>query len=349
MNISVCLIVKDEESNIVRVLRSIPERYEVIVLDTGSLDRTPVIAAAMGAKVYHYRWNNNFSDARNQSIQYATQPHVLILDADEVLPPSAEKLIDEYLIRFSDFPAAVIIHNFQDQESTNHRMVRLFPNNSRFHYKGMVHEQLHDNDKLASFKMSEIRIDHYGYEKDEYASKGKFERYIRLYRMQLEAEPSGYMYYQLGKLYYSNQQFGEAYNAFQRAIEFEEYQRPYFPPMLVQFGYSLKELGFVKEAIEIINPFQEEYPDFPDLPFLLGTLSMEKGDLEEMKNYFEKALLIGETNDYSTSRGSGSYKAAHNLGVYYEVMGKANVAVKYYKEAASYNYDPSLMRLKELQ
>jgi glycosyltransferase involved in cell wall biosynthesis len=80
------MIVKDEEETIARALMSVkPVVSEMIVIDTGSTDRTKDIAEKLGAKVYDFQWTDSFSDARNFSLSKATGDWILVLDADEVI------------------------------------------------------------------------------------------------------------------------------------------------------------------------------------------------------------------------------------------------------------------------
>src|SRR5471030_3198558 len=82
--VSLCMIVKDEEEYLPRCLSSINDIVdEIIIVDTGSTDKTVDIAKKFGAKVYYFKWNNNFSEARNESLKYATKDWILILDADD--------------------------------------------------------------------------------------------------------------------------------------------------------------------------------------------------------------------------------------------------------------------------
>ena len=86
VTISLCMIVKDEEALLPRCLESIQGLVEeVIVVDTGSSDRTVELASRPGAQVYHFPWVGDFSQARNFSFSKATQQYCLWMDADDVL------------------------------------------------------------------------------------------------------------------------------------------------------------------------------------------------------------------------------------------------------------------------
>ncbi len=71
--VSACLIIRNEEQYLARCLWSIlPIVHEIIVVDTGSTDRSEEIAAAFGAKISRAQWNNDFSEARNRSLEPAS-------------------------------------------------------------------------------------------------------------------------------------------------------------------------------------------------------------------------------------------------------------------------------------
>jgi glycosyltransferase involved in cell wall biosynthesis len=96
--LSVCMIVKNEERFLGQCLASVKDiADELIVIDTGSTDRTVEIAREHGAHVGHFEWCNDFAAARNASIAPATGDWILFLDADEGLSP-AEKRSLPYLM-----------------------------------------------------------------------------------------------------------------------------------------------------------------------------------------------------------------------------------------------------------
>lgn len=349
MRISVCMIVRDEEAVLSRSLASIPSTFETVVVDTGSVDRTVEIARSMGARVFHYEWQNDFAAARNESIRRATGDYILLLDADEELVEDVEQQIELFVREYPLAAASVVIHNLMNEEIHKHRMVRFFPNLPKYRFAGVVHEKLMLEGEPAPFEHSHIQIKHYGYERERYEQKSKKQRYLQLYHAHLEHNPDdGYMLYQLGKLYFSTGDYKQAVEVLLRCAQQNESDSLYFPVMLVMLGYALKNIGMSSDAEQLLSSYVPLYPTFPDLPFLMGLLAMDTGKLANIEQYFLLALQIGETDRYSSVAGTGSYKAAYNLGVFYEITGQLSKAEAYYRIAADQNYEPARLRLAML-
>lgn len=84
--ISLCMIVKNEEAHIARCLDSVAELVdEIIIVDTGSTDRTAEIVSEYTSKVYSYPWEDDFSEARNYSFSKASMDYCMWMDADDIL------------------------------------------------------------------------------------------------------------------------------------------------------------------------------------------------------------------------------------------------------------------------
>src|SRR5262249_59356508 len=108
--ISLCMIVKDEEEVLGRCIDSVgPLVDEIIVVDTGSVDETRSLALQHGASVHTFDWTEDFAEARNFSFSKAVCPYILWLDADDiVLPEEIDKLLqlkgrlekDVYYLRY---------------------------------------------------------------------------------------------------------------------------------------------------------------------------------------------------------------------------------------------------------
>lgn len=347
--ISVCMIVRDEEQSIPQALESIPQEYEKIIIDTGSTDRTVEACQEYGAQVFHTIWQDDFALARNTAIGYASGDYILMLDADEQCDAGLHQQVEQFCREYPDRAAAVQIHNRMDDGVRIHRMVRLFPNHPSFRYHGIVHEQLLFDGSTLEAIQSDIILAHDGYLNEVYRAKNKFDRYEKLYEQSLAKHPNdGYMLYQSAKLYFSQDLFEQAEAMIKKSMALQEEHRLYYPVMLVMYGYLLKNTGRSQDAEKLLLPYLELYRDFPDLPFLLGLLAMDTGQINRIATYFEQALAIGETSKYTSVAGVGSFKASYNLGVFYEISGNIAQAVRCYQAAALMDYGPSKERLKKI-
>src|SRR3989338_8280401 len=102
--ISLCMLAKNEEKYLEQCLDSVKEFVdEIIIIDTGSADKTKGIAKKFGAKIYDFKWQDDFSAARNESLKHATKDWILVLDADEVIDEEGKKKIKEAVENADDF------------------------------------------------------------------------------------------------------------------------------------------------------------------------------------------------------------------------------------------------------
>ncbi len=163
------MIVKNEENCLARCLRSVASLVdEMIVVDTGSTDKTVEIAEENGATVFTDEWRDDFSSSRNVSLDKATGDWMLVMDADEELRaediPSIRPLLEDsemkgYLIEI----VSRSINNDNPSEARIHRSVRLFRNDPRYRYEGTIHEEIDlDPNPSLSIGAAPATIYHYG-------------------------------------------------------------------------------------------------------------------------------------------------------------------------------------------
>jgi glycosyltransferase involved in cell wall biosynthesis len=221
--ISLCMIVKNEEENLRRCLDSVRDSVdEIIVVDTGSTDRTVEIAESYGARIFSHPWEGSFSKARNYSLKYATCDWILILDADEELKrEDAPKLRDITKNNEIKIVSFVINNKYKDSTQEGHaQMVRLYRNFNGVHYKGIVHNAIQYSDKCF---YSSITVIHHGYNLSDEKMDEKFIRTSTLLKKQIEADPQNpvpHMY--IGVSYMDRRMYEEAITSSKSAISLAE-------------------------------------------------------------------------------------------------------------------------------
>jgi len=192
MLLSAALIVKNEEKFLGTCLRSLKGLAdEVVVVDTGSTDRTADIAIAEGARLYHRPWTGDFSAARNEALNLARGEWILYIDADERVSGG-----DPELVRVQLRAARYIGYRVQLRPRpgfTPYWEMRLFRNHPQIRFRGIIHENIWPalNERQAQsggrIGHTELVLDHDGYEGDQGA---KHLRNQPLLEQSLAADPS---------------------------------------------------------------------------------------------------------------------------------------------------------------
>jgi glycosyltransferase involved in cell wall biosynthesis len=193
--VSLCMMVKNEERNLPRCLDSVRDLAgELILVDTGSTDRTPRIAARYGAQVIPFDFRSvNFAAARNRAIGRATGRWILMLDADETLDRASVAAI-ERLVALDDNAGYYLErhnHSSDSPSSTTDYVVRLFPNRPNHRYSGRVHETIDASILSGGGRLHRtgIRIDH-NFSSDREARSRKNHWYIEILKEEIAADPS---------------------------------------------------------------------------------------------------------------------------------------------------------------
>jgi glycosyltransferase involved in cell wall biosynthesis len=212
--ISTCLMVKDEEKNLPRLLDSVKEMGlddEVCVFDTGSADDTIKIAKSYGAKIIEVNEGEtlddyfeqtefgpkiNFSKARNQSMSAASGQWLLLLDADEKLVGSAAGL-RKFLRQLPAEYEAIALQFVDVQSKSEH--VRFPPpriyRNGKVHFVSIVHNKPVFTEPAIFFDGLEVH--HFGFDFEKYPEmkQAKYERTLGLLRKRLANDPTDYQVY----------------------------------------------------------------------------------------------------------------------------------------------------------
>lgn len=302
VRVSQCMIVKNEEAKIARALSWGKDViWERIVVDTGSTDRTVEIAESMGASVWHFPWQDDFSAAKNFALEKAKGNWIFFLDADEYPSPGDEKKILREIeiaehLGYDGISTGLANLDDEGRIGAIGAQVRLFRNSPKLRYYRRVHEQLKrtngDFPRLTD-ATEEILILHDGYQTETYAGKKKSERNRRLLERELADHPDDYeiMGY-LGDVYQTDGEQAEARRWFSRAVSKMPDTLPEYDRRSEATLASLIEiLAREKEEQELFSVYQRAVRLFPkaaDFDYLMGC-------------YMALAERWGESADYLAS------------------------------------------------
>ena len=309
--LSLCIITKNEEQYLEECLNSVKEIVdEIIIVDTGSTDKTLGIAKKFNAKIINIPWQNDFSKARNESLRYATKDWILVLDADETISKQDTKEIKE-LIKTNEYLGFMLIQRSYTNDSASIKWVsskddsyeeskpysgwvysgitRLFKNYSKIRFEYPVHETVKESIKRigGKIKTTDIPIHHYGKLKENIDEKSRL--YLEIGKEKLKQNPKAKFYYELG---------------IQSMV-------------LNKFEESIENL---KKAIELNKEWSAPY-------ISLGNIYCKQKDYQQAIDLLERALKIkpGDSNIHN------------NLGVAYEKLGNPKIALEHYKSSIKIN------------
>ncbi|MEA1961699.1 MAG: glycosyltransferase [Bacillota bacterium] len=341
-SISLCMIVKNEEKMLGNCLKSCQGLVdEIIIVDTGSQDATVEIARAYGAKIYHFPWQDDFSQARNVSLQHASKEWVLILDADEELAPETEARLKELSANTKvagwTFTILSPLSSSPDSQLIKHQNLRMFRNEKNYRFTGTVHEQIHpallqDN---AIIQHSNLPILHHGYEYNLENRKEKTLRNIRLLKKALDSNPDDTFYnYNLGISYYRLGKLDQARSHYRLALQKLDYAAAFASSVFRDYSICLTELGEYEEALEVVSRGIAYYSDYPDLYFQQGIVFFDTGILGSAKSSFLRCTRFQKIlPEYLSTEGINSYLAYQNLAEISEEEGQLEEACDYTRRA----------------
>lgn len=345
--VSVCMIAKNEDNHIEECLKRLrPCRFEVIVVDTGSVDRTVETAQKYTDKVFHFAWCDDFSAARNFSIQQASNDWVLVIDCDEYLENVNLAELEDALEANSRCVGMIVRNNpyiIQGVRSImSERIGRLF-NRKYCHYEGCIHEQVCtlDGREPQPFQIP-LTFYHEGYvTESEKRMRATRNLEMLLHDLNLKG-PSPYIYFQLGQNYISLNDMEKAAHYYKQGLELDaDPESAFVQSMAETYGYCLLDLAKYDLAMALRDKY-ELFSHRADFVYLMGMIYMKKGNYAKAIEEFRKATTLSTCS----RKGVNSYRANYNIASIYETMGNLEEARLYYKKCG--NYDPAVRKLREL-
>ena len=277
--ISLCMIVKNEEEFLEKCLSSIKDYVdELIIVDTGSTDSTIEIAKRFTDKVYFHPWENSFSKARNQALQYATGEWVFQIDGDEELMKGSGEKLKPTIRRVKDADLILIkIHSpyANGRMKSVHNFERLFRNNGKIHYEGSVHNRIVGGTKEF---YSDIELWHYGYDVDATKAEQKYLRTTTLLQKEIENDPDNPLHrHYLSASYLSRYKYLEAIDEAKKAIELlnsRNIKIELFSWTYYIISSAFCALGQYDQAKKYSLEALEKYPGHMDSYYILTIVSM---------------------------------------------------------------------------
>ncbi|WP_242040423.1 tetratricopeptide repeat protein [Anabaena subtropica] len=330
------MIVKNEAATLPKCLSSVVNVVdEMVVLDTGSSDRTPHIAREFGAKVYDFVWCNDFSIARNTALKYVTGDWVLVLDADETLTPGIVPHLknaaasEEYLL------VNLVRQEVGAEQSPYSLVSRLFRHHPDIRFERPYHALVDDSVSAILQKepqwqigyLQGVAILHAGYQKSAIAQNNKYAKAQATMEGFLATHPHDpYVCSKLGALYVETGKIDQGMELLKRGISAceEEYEILY--ELHYHLGIAYSRLKNYQQAIT----HYETAIKLPIYPILklgaynnLGSLLKASGDLNGAKKAYETALKI------DPKFATGHY----NLGMICKTLNLFTEAIACYQKA----------------
>ncbi|MBX3606939.1 MAG: glycosyltransferase family 2 protein [Piscinibacter sp.] len=344
-SIALVMIARNEARCIQRCLASArPWVDEMLVLDTGSGDATPRLAAEAGARVEHAVWQDDFAWARNRALAMTAAPWRLVLDADEWIEGGTEALA-ALRAQPPDFVGQVRVVSLiggagASLEQAPSWLPRVLP--AGVGYEGRVHEQ--PATALPRRRLGLV-VGHDGYLPAQ--QEGKRGRNEALLRRALAEQPGdAYWSYQLGKDLEIRGAYADALPHYELAHRAGEARAAWRHDLVVRLLFTLKKLARFEQAAALAEAERPRWGDSPDFHFTLGDLLLDRalarpteaGTLLPMiEASWRRAVEIGERPDLpDTVRGRGSFLAAHNLAVFHQSLGQAALAAQWRERAQAW-------------
>lgn len=313
MKLSIAMMVKNEEKNLEETLKAIDlikEKIntEIIIVDTGSADKTVEIAKRYTNKVFFHKWIDDFAKMRNISLSYCKGEWILVLDADEVIE-NPEEIVNLFtrneIEKYNT--ATVKVRNFTDsskKRSSLGNIYRLFKRDSELKYVGIIHERAVCKKPVLN---TNIILSHKGYISDDYElMEYKFKRNTNLLLKHIEENGDDiYTYFQLSQSYFLAEKEKEGLVYINKAVNMIGNNDELFKEYLFVFATYYRELYSIKEydkCIEICKKVIEEDKNILDTYYLVATCYFNKGNYENAIKYGEKYFQVKKSKEMNNLR-----------------------------------------------
>lgn len=303
--LSVIMITKNEEQFLDGCLKSVKEAADqLVVVDTGSADRTVEIARGHGAEVHHFDWIGDFSAARNEALSHARGDWVLFIDADEELTKEGAAELRRAMDQPDTIAWRLPIVDVGREHLGRSLVPRLFRNAPGLFFVGRIHEQVSSSVEARRAewglenRIGKATLLHRGYQEDVIRDRNKIARNIRLLEQAVEEFPNdanllmnfGLELAKAGQINAALEQYDEAFAVFK--LQPPEARTPELREALVtQFATHLLGQGRNGEAAAVLeSPIARAVSLTASQEFLLGLAQLHLGQHRDAAKRFQACL-----------------------------------------------------------
>ncbi len=342
--LSLCMIVRNEQEFLPDCLESVKTIVnQIVIVDTGSDDNGVEIAKKYGAEVHYFKWCDDFSVARNESIKYASCDWILWMDADERLLPESIPEIKR-LLRYEKKPLIYKVHIrnlMQDgQNYTLSNAHRLFNNHKGIGFSGRIHEQVSPSVKKlkGEERDSNINLYHIGYSFEEEKAAKKLARNRKLLiKMVKESPKSAYAHFTLAQNYGMLNEPEKALVHYRKAYNLKQFDPAMTASLLNIMSGNLVKLNMLEEAYKYSTKSIKLKPVQAGGYYILFKIAIAKQEDENAIRWLQKLLYMTEKiRDTKTTLSTdvliSPEKILYNLGSLYNKAGRIDEALECFQK-----------------
>ena len=350
--VSLCMIVRNEEENLAACLSPVAHLFdEIIVVDTGSTDRTREIAIEFGAEVYDFPWIDDFSAARNASLRQATGDWIFWLDADDRVDRENVERLGELFNSLRDENKAYNVtcvlepqHEADAKQMVTH--TRLFRRHPEIIWRRRIHEEILSGIVQLGHQIiwSDVEVGHVGYQ-DPITRQRKIHRDRNLLRLDYALNPNDPVtLFYLGQSHVVSNEFSVALGYLLRCHKYAKYRSPMVRKMYALATTAMSQLWRKEEALALTAEGLENFPDDPELLFMRASLLGEIGDLGGAERCLLRLIRASKTERYfqfGVDAGLADRKSWFHLGLIYCDQGRFLDSERAFQELLSEKPDDS--------
>jgi len=331
--LSVCLIIKNEEDVLDRILGCVNQfADEIVIVDTGSTDASINIAKKYTNKIYHFKWIDNFSEARNFSFSKATKDYIMWLDADDYIPATEIKKIlnlknsagtppSMYLFKYSmGFENNIATFEFYRE--------RLLRRDKNFQWQGFIHEVIPITSDAIKL---DIKIEHRKIKASD--PKRNLHIYRKAKKNNVPFTPRD-TYYYARELYYHHH-YKSAIKEFKKFLKFKDIYPPNEMETRIILANIYTQLKDYANAKKTILSSIKKYPPNAETCCTIANIYNLESNLPQALFWYKAALHSEKQVDGFQNLDYEEFIPNLQLSVIYYRLGDIKTAKSYHKFAKS--------------